>query len=552
MTSANVSAHSDVVGGSTAGRLIGCPGHVKLAARLPRPRSSSYADEGTALHDAVADVLNGKYENDTDVIGQSYTVADRDGAATPLTALAVDLLYRTYKSGAAAFLAELADAAGRGDITAAETLLAAAAERAPEAYGETDVRLAAAAVVTPRGTDNPDEPWQAGDLVYLRVDSVYVITEKLFYEAIKPCLDYLDQLIARVEAEDGEELQFLIEQKVEMPGIPGAFGTADFIGWTSRRTVGLDWKFGAGVRVNPIGNKQLRYYLRAAWHSVPAAFCIAPGDAWTAVDMERPVELHIFQPRLYDASSDEPTFETVQVRELEEFRQQLIGAAAAAKGDNAPFNKGYWCKFCPAEVVCPLKLADADKVVEKFGALQRIAALSTEVAKGVAEPTVSDEDGNTVTVEDMVAIVNEFMPLVKSLESFADGISTAAHVLLEAGYELDCGFKLVMKKPGNRQYPDPEKASAALGRLGVPADERHVKTLKSPAQIEATVKPYLADGRIEKKQFERWLKTYVVTPPPSGTTIAPLSDKRPALRARPTINQELGAKLSALADERND
>ncbi len=50
--------HSNIVGGSTAKRVIACPGSVQLVQRMPPKPSSKYADEGTLLHNAIADVLN--------------------------------------------------------------------------------------------------------------------------------------------------------------------------------------------------------------------------------------------------------------------------------------------------------------------------------------------------------------------------------------------------------------------------------------------------------------------------------------------------------------
>ena len=46
--------HSKIVGGSTAKRVMMCPGSVALCAKMPPSPSSSYADEGTLLHDAIA------------------------------------------------------------------------------------------------------------------------------------------------------------------------------------------------------------------------------------------------------------------------------------------------------------------------------------------------------------------------------------------------------------------------------------------------------------------------------------------------------------------
>ncbi len=49
--------HSSIVGGSTAKRVIACPGSVKLVQKMPPQPSSVYADKGTMLHDAISRIL---------------------------------------------------------------------------------------------------------------------------------------------------------------------------------------------------------------------------------------------------------------------------------------------------------------------------------------------------------------------------------------------------------------------------------------------------------------------------------------------------------------
>jgi hypothetical protein len=49
--------HSKIVGGSTAKRVINCPGSVALVAQMPPQPSSSYAEEGTLLHDEISRFL---------------------------------------------------------------------------------------------------------------------------------------------------------------------------------------------------------------------------------------------------------------------------------------------------------------------------------------------------------------------------------------------------------------------------------------------------------------------------------------------------------------
>jgi len=58
--------HSTIVGGSTAKRVMACPGSVKLVQQMPEKPSSKYADEGTLLHNVIAEILT------TDRTPESY------------------------------------------------------------------------------------------------------------------------------------------------------------------------------------------------------------------------------------------------------------------------------------------------------------------------------------------------------------------------------------------------------------------------------------------------------------------------------------------------
>jgi hypothetical protein len=52
-----MTAHSSIVGGSTAKRVIACPGSVALCAKMPPQPPSPYAEEGTLLHSAIQMVV---------------------------------------------------------------------------------------------------------------------------------------------------------------------------------------------------------------------------------------------------------------------------------------------------------------------------------------------------------------------------------------------------------------------------------------------------------------------------------------------------------------
>ena len=63
--------HSRIVGGSTAKRVIACPGSVALVDKMPPKPSSKYADEGTLLHDVIAEVLD-KHADPASFLGRQY------------------------------------------------------------------------------------------------------------------------------------------------------------------------------------------------------------------------------------------------------------------------------------------------------------------------------------------------------------------------------------------------------------------------------------------------------------------------------------------------
>jgi hypothetical protein len=65
--------HSKIVGGSTAKRVINCPGSVALVDKMPPQPSSSYADEGTLLHDVIAKLLDyGDGADPQEMLGATY------------------------------------------------------------------------------------------------------------------------------------------------------------------------------------------------------------------------------------------------------------------------------------------------------------------------------------------------------------------------------------------------------------------------------------------------------------------------------------------------
>ncbi len=64
--------HSKIVGGSTAKRVINCPGSVALVQQMPPQPSNKYADEGTLLHNVISELLDSADLVPEDFLGAKY------------------------------------------------------------------------------------------------------------------------------------------------------------------------------------------------------------------------------------------------------------------------------------------------------------------------------------------------------------------------------------------------------------------------------------------------------------------------------------------------
>lgn len=330
-----------------------------------------------------------------------------------------------------------------------------------------------------------------------------VMTEDLFESAIVPALEMFDALDKELGGID-----FFNEQRVTFPGIPmpvydhdgnvigmkedNAFGTADIVGRSRDRTIVWDWKFGAGKAVTAEANPQLMYYAYAAAHTKPT-------DQF--FDRNRPIEVFICQPRTKDG---EPfTRWMTNMVQLEAFALELRKAVEIAFSPEAEYKLGPWCQFCNAKRGCPLYT----NKVQEVGRLTR---------------------------EQMEAELERWLPYADTMIAWGKDVKDAAHKLLEDGGKVP-GWKLVHGRK-NRSWADEDKTLRYFSKIGLPAAERHVKKIVSPAQAEAALK---------KNKLPSELPEALVISAPSGTTLAPESDKRPAVLAGVGALKALADRLSA-------
>jgi hypothetical protein len=359
----------------------------------------------------------------------------------------------------------------------------------------------------------------------------FVMTRELVNEAIVPCIEFINELMDK-HADEGD-LEMLVECRVEIPGIAGAFGTADVIARTRARTIGIDWKFGTGVPVNAgsfegddFPNSQLCYYNRGGMHTYPYMYePIEPDGDW-------PVDMYIVQPRVYDG--DKVSHVQVTVGYLESFRIDLAKAIENAKSDTPRMERGPWCKFAACKTICP-KWTGPALDLTKLGA--------KAIAKVPFQASVGKVD---VDWPEMYA---ELLALADLAEPLIAEIRAQAHTYIGDGNTIP-GWKIVDKRATERYRDDDAaaKASVAAAALGVPILETYTTAeVKSPAQLRDTLAPK-CQGKTQKdrKEAAAAIIGQFTVKASSGTTLAHDGDKRPSII--PTSGQivKLANKLKAL------
>lgn len=303
---------------------------------------------------------------------------------------------------------------------------------------------------------------------------------------------YLDA--CNIDFQPGDEIE--IEVKFDLKEIhTGLYGTADRVRYRpSTQSLRItDYKHGAGVPVEVEWNPQLLYY--------------AVGAAWRLGNRGvKTIELQIVQPRC--PHPDGPIrMWSIEVVDLLEFVEDLRLAALRTEDPNAPLNPGDHCRWCPAAGFCP---ALAAKV-------------TTQVAQayGTALPY---NPGDLAEALEQLPMVKQW---VKSIEAFAYEEALAGRV--------PPGHKLVEKR-ATRKWRDDEATIAMLDVLGMKEEDIfEPRKLRSPAQIEERY----------GKKYKNELKE-LITSETAGTTLVPLSDRRPAV-ARSTATDDFGTDVDPQA-----
>jgi hypothetical protein len=317
--------------------------------------------------------------------------------------------------------------------------------------------------------------------VGLEIEGI-MVTEEMA-EAVQV---YVDHVKMTLQIDDDLRLEQRVTLDKINPPRP-MFGTADCVIYrrATKELFVYDYKHGAGVPVEAIGNKQLRYY------ALGALLSLERDEPCTTITAG------IIQPRAQH--SDGPIREeTFSAGELLDFASELVEGVEATLKDNAPLNPGSHCRFCKAAAVCPAKRDQAFELAKiEFG----------------EDMLLPDRVDPRVMPIEQVA---NFLKVADQIEDWLRAMRAHVQSELEAGRPVP-GWKLVNKR-ATRVWADQKKTIEWAAGLGLADDELFDKKVKSPAQLEKIV---------GKKNLPQELVSSVS----SGYTLAKETDKRPAAEA---------------------
>ena len=275
----------------------------------------------------------------------------------------------------------------------------------------------------------------------------------------------------------------LVEQRVDFSGfVPDGFGTADTLIISGKTVCIVDYKHGKGIEVSADGNPQMMCY---------ALGCIQMFDGLYDIDTVRMV---IFQPRLGNISES-----TISKADLLAWAHDaLVPAAKLAYDGEGDFCAGAHCRFCKLKATCR-KRAEYNLALAKY---------DFEMP-----PTLEDSE-----VEAVLAKADTLAAWVNDIKEYALQQAIQGKKWM--------GWKLVEGR-SNRKYTDEAAVADTVKEAGYEPYEQ--KLLGITAMT----------GLLGKKKFEELLGSFVVKPQ-GKPTLAPMSDKRPAMNA---AAEDFGAAL---------
>lgn len=267
-----------------------------------------------------------------------------------------------------------------------------------------------------------------------------------------------------------------IETKLDFSDyVPEGFGTGDATIIANGLLDIIDFKYGKGVQVSAIENRQMMLYALGA---------LAEFDILHDIHN---VRMTIYQPRIDNISTWDLPVKDLRFWAETELKPRAV-MAFAGEGD---FTPGEHCRFCRAKAQC-----------------KALAAENLKLAKyDFQRGELLGEDD----IADILSQADAFKKWITSVEEYA------LKEAVDNGRTWP-GYKLVEGR-SNRVYVNQDEVAKRLIENGIPEAILYTKSLLGITAMEKAV---------TKKLFEETCSDLVIKPQ-GKPTLVPLSDKRPAL-----------------------
>lgn len=318
-------------------------------------------------------------------------------------------------------------------------------------------------------------------------------------DMMENCEDYAVYVMenfaaAKVRTKDAK---LFVETKLDLTDyVPESFGTGDVNIVADHILDFIDLKYGKGVEVSAVENKQLMIYALGSLALYDYLYDI------------HTVRIHIYQPRMGNISVWE-----IGVGELiywaEEELKPKAQMAFTGEGEYVP---GKHCQFCRARPTCRVH---ADFQTQIFD-------YDLRAAKLLKDDEVSDIIGRA-----------------KDLKSWLNEIEAYALEQAVNNSKKWPGYKLVEGR-SNRMYTDEETVATKLLMAGLTEDKIYEpKTLLGITAMEKS---------ITKKVFAAELAD-LVRKPPGKPTLAPADDARPEFNSADKATEDFAEDLPLIGKD---
>jgi hypothetical protein len=323
--------------------------------------------------------------------------------------------------------------------------------------------------------------------------------EDVLWLITKDMAEYVDDYVKFVrERAEGKILH--VECRLSIGHITsedGATGTSDvvIIDREQEAIEVIDLKYGMGVRVDAEHNAQMQMYALGALYE----YELISDFSW--------VTMVIHQPRLNHVSEW-----NIPVDQLLRFGDEARLAADKVRWEEPTFNAGEkQCRFCKAKATCPTLRAEI-----------------TEIVGGVA--TLDDFIPETVDSQTGDNYLPMAMSKVGLVEDWCKAVRAEVERRLLAGQTVD-GYKLVEGRKGNRAWSDEDAVEKLFKSFRLRQEEMYDFKLISATKAE----------KLLKENPKRWAKTeQLITRSDGKPSVAPATDKRPAMDVKPVLDDFQG------------